>query len=184
MMVGLALAVLFALCWVPLYVFRAESRQEALAYYAGAERRWVQLTPAIMGAHATVGCILVSLSDPPPWRAAGGAALCAAGVAFWFRARAQIGPLRVTRLPDMPPPTLRSDGAFGLVRNPLFLGYLMVALAPVLVAAQPILLLTFAACFTALAVRAEQEERRLHAQLGPAYGAYCRKVRRLIPFLW
>jgi protein-S-isoprenylcysteine O-methyltransferase Ste14 len=144
----------------------------------------VTLTPAIVGAHATLGCILVSLSDPPPWRAACGAALFGAGVAFWFRARVQIGPLRVTRLPVEAPATLRRDGPFGLVRNPLFFGYLVVAVAPVLVAAQPILLLTFAACFAALAIRAEQEERRLHAQLGAAYGVYCRNVKRLIPFVW
>ena len=33
-------------------------------------------------------------------------------------------------------------------------------------------------------IRAEQEERRLHAQLGPAYADYCRTVKRLIPFVW
>lgn len=183
-MVGPALSVVFALGWIPLYVYRAESRQEALGHYAGAERRWVKLTPVVVSAHATVGCILVSFSDPPPWRAACGAAVFVAGVAFWFRARAQIGPLRVTRLPDEPPATLRRDGAFGLVRNPLSFGYLVVAAAPLLVAARPLLLLTFAACFVALAIRAEQEERRLHAQLGPLYDDYCRVVKRLIPFVW
>jgi protein-S-isoprenylcysteine O-methyltransferase Ste14 len=183
-MVGLALAILFALGWIPLYVFRAESRQEALVHYAGAERRWVKLAPAIVGAHATLGCILVSLSDPPLWRAFCGMALLIAGIAFWFRARAQIGPLRVTRLPDEAPPMLRRDGAFGLVRNPLFFGYLIVSTAPVLVAARPILVATFAASLVALAIRAEQEERRLHAQLGATYAAYCQNVRRLIPFVW
>jgi protein-S-isoprenylcysteine O-methyltransferase Ste14 len=184
MMAGLPLAILFALAWIPLYIYRAESIPEALVYYAGAERRWVMLAPAIVAAHVTLGCILVSLSDPPPWRAACGAALCAAGGAFWFRARAQIGPLRVTRLPDEAPPTLCRDGAFGLVRNPLSFGYLVVAVAPVLVAARPVLLFTFAASFAALAIRAAQEERRLHAQLGATYGVYCSEVKRLIPFVW
>lgn len=183
-MLGPVLAVVFGLGWIPLYIFRAESIPQALAQYAGAERRWVMLTPAVVGVHATLACMLVSFSHPPPWRAACGMAVFVAGVAFWFRARAQIGPLRVTRLPDQAPTALRRDGAFGLVRNPLFFGYLVVAAAPLLVAARPILLLTFAACFVALAVRAEQEERRLHAQLGPLYDDYCRVVKRLIPFVW
>ena len=183
-MLGLALAVGFAAAWIPLYVYRAESVRDALAYYTANERRWVRVTPVIIAAHATLGCVLVSISDPSLWRAAGGVALCLSGIAFWFRARVQIGPLRLTRLPVDAPMTLHRDGAFGLVRNPLFFGYLVVAVAPVLVAARPVLLVTFAASFAALAIRAGQEERRLYAQLGATYGVYCNEVKRLIPFVW
>jgi len=181
---GLFLAVLFALGWIPLYRYRAEAFSDALPYYSGSERRWVELSPAVIGVHVALGCILVSVAEPPRWRAVFGVLLLAAGVAFWFWARAQIGPLRVTRLPDQPPPRLRRDGPFGLVRNPLYFGYLVIAAAPVVVAAQPVLLATLAACFIALAVRAAQEERRLLAQLGPSYAVYCRSVKRLIPFVW
>jgi protein-S-isoprenylcysteine O-methyltransferase Ste14 len=181
---GFILAVAFALGWVPLYIYRAESRRDALPYYSGSERRWVALSPAVIGAHVALACLLVSFAEPPRWRTALGVVLLTAGVAFWFWARAQIGPLRVTRLPDEPPPQLRRDGAFGVVRNPLYLGYLVVAAAPVVVAARPILLATLTACFAALAVRAAQEERRLRDQLGPSYAAYCRSVKRLIPFVW
>jgi protein-S-isoprenylcysteine O-methyltransferase Ste14 len=181
---ALVLASAFALGWVPLYLYRAEAMWEALAYYSATERRWVMLTPAILAAHVTAACILVSVSDPPIWRAGVGAAVFLVGIAFWFRARAQIGPLRVTRLPVDAPTTLRRDGAFAFVRNPLFFGYLLAAAGPALVAARPVLLLTFAACFLALTVRAEQEERRLRTQLGAAYVDYCGEVKRLIPFVW
>jgi protein-S-isoprenylcysteine O-methyltransferase Ste14 len=183
-MLGLFLAIGFGLGWIPLYVFRAEATRQALPRYSVAERRWVVLTPMLCAAHATLACVLVSLADPPPWRAALGAALFAGGVAFWFRARIQIGPLRATRLPDEPPAELRRDGAFGLVRNPLYFAYLVCAAAPVVVAPRPIVLASLSACFAALAMRAAQEEGRLHAQLGPAYAAYCREVKRLIPFVW
>jgi protein-S-isoprenylcysteine O-methyltransferase Ste14 len=183
-MLGLLLALLFALGWIPLYAWRAEAMQAALPHYAGAERRWVRLTPTVIGTHVTLACLTVSLSDPSRWRAALGAALFAAGVAFWFWGRRQIGPLRVTRLPDQPPLALRRDGAFGLVRNPLYFGYLVAAAAPLVVVTRPYLVVTFAACFAALAVRAAQEEQRLHAQLGPAYADYCRAVKRLVPFVW
>jgi len=181
---GLILAFVFALGWVPFYIYRAEAVEKALPYYSSSERRWVALSPAVLAAHVALASVLVSIADPPRWRAVLGAALFASGVAFWFWGRAQIGPLRVTRLPDQPPPRLRHDGAFGLVRNPLYLGYLAAAAAPVIVAARPILLATFAACFVTLAVRAAQEERRLHDQLGPPYAEYCRTVKRLIPFVW
>src|SRR5262249_16473248 len=150
------------------------------------ERRWVELSPAVIGVHVALGCILVSVAEPPRWRAVFGVLLLAAGVAFWFWARAQIGPLRVTRLPDHPPPRLRPHRPFGLGRvpPPLCLPPRGRAPAPAVVAAQPGLLATLAACFIALAVRAAQEERRLLAQLGPSYAVYCRSVKRLIPFVW
>jgi len=183
-MPGLALAFAFGLGWIPLYLYRAESMVDALPYYSGAERHWVMLSPAVFAVHMTVSCLLVSFAEPPAWRGAAGLILFAAGVAFWFWARMQIGPLRITRLPEEPPPRLRRDGAFAVVRNPLYLGYLVAAAAPVIVAASPVLLLTLVACFVVLVVRAAQEERRLHAQLGPAYAEYCRDVKRLIPFVW
>lgn len=183
-MSGMALGVLFAVGWIPLFVFRAEATQEALPYYDSVERFWVRLSPIIVAVHVTLASIMASLADAPAWRIALGVGLFAAGVAFWFWARAQIGPLAITRLPDQAPSALRRDGAFGLVRNPLYLGYLIAAAAPLVVAARPILLLTYAACFVVLAIRAEQEERRLHDQIGPAYAQYCREVKRLIPYVW
>jgi len=181
---GLGLALVFAVGWIPLWVFRAEAMSDALPYYSPAERRSVGSAAAILAAHTSLACIVLSVSSPPRWRAALGVVLFAAAIGFWMWARAQIGPLRVTRLPDQPPPALRRDGPFGVVRNPLYLGYLMAAAAPALTAGRALLAVSFAACFAVLAIRAAQEERRLHAQLGPAYAEYCRSVKRLIPFVW
>ena len=181
---GPLLALVFGLGWIPLWVFRAEKLTAALPYYSAAERSWVGYAPAILAAHTSIACVVLSLTSPPLWRAAIGLILFAVAMGFWFWARAQIGPLRATRLPDQPPPILRRDGPFGVVRNPLYLGYLAVAAAPALTAGEPLLAVSFAACFAALAMRAAQEERRLHALLGPAYADYCRDVKRLIPFVW
>jgi protein-S-isoprenylcysteine O-methyltransferase Ste14 len=181
---GIVLAFGFALGWIPLYMYRTEEMRDAWPLYTPAERRWIWLSPTLVALHVTLASILVSFTDPPPGRTAIAVVVFAAGIAFWFWARAQIGPLRTTRLPDEPPRELRRDGPFGLVRNPLYLGYLVVAAAPVIVAARPILLLSYAACFAALAARTEHDERRLHRQLGERYAAYCREVKRLIPFIW
>lgn len=184
-MSAVLLGALFALGWLPLFAFRAETQHEAMPYYSAAERFWVRVGPLLVGLHVALACALLNFVDPlPPLRTALALGLYAAALAFWFWARSQIGPLRRRPLPDDAPPVLRRDGPFGVVRNPLYLAYLVAAAAPAIVVGRPLLIVTWLIAFAALAVRAEQEERRLHAQLGPAYADYCRAVKRLIPFVW
>jgi protein-S-isoprenylcysteine O-methyltransferase Ste14 len=182
---AIVLGVVFGVGWLLIFAFRAEVMRAALPYYSPAERFWVRAAPLILALHVTVACSFVSLLPTVPrLRGAVGIALYVAALLFWLRARAQIGPLHRRPLPDDVPPTLRRDGPFGLVRNPLYLAYLVAGAAPAIVAARPVLALTWMMAFAALAIRAAQEERRLHAQLGPAYAAYCREVKSLIPFVW
>jgi protein-S-isoprenylcysteine O-methyltransferase Ste14 len=184
-MLSLLVGAVFGCGWIPLFLYRAEERRQALPFYAGAERFWVNATPLILAAHVTLACVLVSLTEPlPRLRTALALALFGGAIAFWFRARRQIGSFDRRPLPNDPPPALRRDGPFGLVRHPLYFAYLLAAAAPALVAWRPILLVTWAAACGALAIRAAQEERRLHGQLGAEYAAYCRAVKRLVPFVW
>ncbi|MEO8605915.1 MAG: hypothetical protein ABI629_25315 [bacterium] len=185
MMLSLAVAMVFGCGWIPFFLYRAEERRQALPFYEGAERVWVTAAPLILAAHVTLACILVSLTVPlPPLRTVLGLALFAAAIAFWFRARRQISSFDRRPLPDEPPPALHRDGPFGLVRNPLYSAYLVAAAAPLLVAPRPIAFATWTAACVALIIRATQDERRLHAQLGAAYADYCREVKRLVPFVW
>jgi len=182
---GVLLAVIFALGWLPLRVFRAEAVREALPFYDRGERRWVRASIALLTIHISAACLTLTLQPPPPLsRSLLGIAVFAAGIGFWLWGRAEIGPLRVTRLPEEPPRRLRRDGAFGLVRHPLYFGVLVAASAPVVTAGCAALACTFALAAAAVAVRSTQEERRLRTQLGLEYDAYCREVKRLIPFVW
>jgi protein-S-isoprenylcysteine O-methyltransferase Ste14 len=185
MTLGLALALLFSVGWLPVYVFRAESMHDAFPTYRPAERLWVVLAPVLVSGHFALSAVTLSLmAGIPPWRALVGTVIFGGGIGFWFWGRVTIGPLRRRRLPEEPPLRFRRDGPFGVVRNPLYFGVLTAASAPVVVAQTPALLVTLALCGCSLAIRAAQEERRLHAQLGPAYAAYCREVKRLVPFVW
>jgi len=185
MTLGFVLAFVFTLGWVPLFVFRTEAVGAALPAYSPAERFWVHVTHALFGIHMTAACATLTLSeDIPLWSAALSVVVYGMAIAFWFWARPLIGPLRERRLPNQPPPSLRRDGAFGLVRNPLYFSYLVAVAAPILAARQPLLLVSFALCVIAVIVRATQDERRLHAQMGAEYEAYCRQVKRLVPFIW
>ena len=182
---GAALAVFFTLGWVLLYVCRAESVPAALPFYSRSERPWVVLTSTILTGHATAACLMVTWTPVIPLASAALAVVAfVAAIAFWLWARVEIGGLQVRCLPNQPPQRFRRDGAFGIVRHPLYLGHLLAAGAPLLVACRAFLLGTLTLSFVMLAVRAVQEERRLHAQLGPTYEMYCRDVKRLIPFVW
>ena len=185
MMLGVLLALVFALGWIPVFVYRTEALTEALPSYHGAERLWSFVTPALLGTHCTVSCIALSLADEIPlWAAASGLVVYGTSVVFWLWGRAMISPLHVRRLPDEPPPQLRCDGVFGIVRHPLYFSYLLACAAPVIVLRGGILVVTFGLCAFVLVVRALLEERRLHAQLGAQYDEYCRSVKRLVPFVW
>jgi protein-S-isoprenylcysteine O-methyltransferase Ste14 len=185
MTLGQALALFFTVGWVPLYFCRAEAVGAALEHYESTERRWVQLSVAAVSLYVAASCVSVSVTrDMAPWRALLSMAVFAGGIGFWFWGRVLIGPLRVRRLPEEAPLRLRRDGAFGIVRHPLYFGVLVACAAPLLVAPRPHLLLGFAGCVIVVSVRALQEERRLRAQLGAAYDAYSREVKRLAPFLW
>ncbi len=175
----------FALGWLPVFLFRVEEQGASLPFYTPAERLWVRLTPVILTVHVSTACSLLTFAaDPSPLRIAGGALIFASGFAFWFWGRFLIGPLRRRRLPDEPPHQFRQDGAFGLVRHPLYFSVLVMAAAPLVASGSAIPLATYAFCVVAIAVRARQEERWLRAQLGPAYEQYSRRVKRLVPFLW
>jgi protein-S-isoprenylcysteine O-methyltransferase Ste14 len=185
MTLGVGLAILYTVALAPLFFIRTESLGRALPYYDRAER-WSALGSAVVvTVHMTLACVTVSVTPAvPAWSAGLSLAVLASGIALWVWARAQIGPLHVRRLPDEAPLRLRRDGAFGLVRNPLYLGVLLMAAAPLCVAPRMFLVATYMLSAGTLAVRALQEERRLHAQLGAEYAAYCRHVKRLVPFVW
>lgn len=185
MTLGLVLGLVFTLAWVPLYVFRTESLSLALPTYSRKERLWAWLSRTILTLHSSLACVAMTLVPAvPPWRAVVSVAMLAGAIAFWFWARVRIGPLRTRRMPDEPPLQLRRDGAFGIVRHPLYFAYLVAAAAPLCVATRSFLVVTWLLCVISLAVRADQEERRLHAQLGPRYERYCGEVKRLVPYVW
>ena len=184
-MSGVLLALIFGLGWLPLYVFRAESVGDALPYYTRSERVAVWCSLIAVTGHVTIACTLLGFSAAVPvWRAILSVSIFAAAIGFWLWGRVLIGPLRTTRLPDQPPHRLRQDGAFGVVRHPLYLGVLIAAAAPWLANGRMINGVTYALCASVVIVRVRQEERRLRIQVGAAYEPYRRSVKQLIPFVW
>jgi protein-S-isoprenylcysteine O-methyltransferase Ste14 len=99
--------------------------------------------------------------------------------------RASIGPLGRRRVPSEKPSEFRRDGAFAVVRNPMYLGSLLASGGPLVAAPRP-----FNCCWVSRCARSRCRCARFRtsgvctASSAPVYEQYCREVKRLIPFIW
>lgn len=140
------------------------------------------------------GILLVPVTGPllgekPIWEInrAGMYALAAvmlAGLSLTWWARIYLGPLWSSTITRKEDHRIIDTGPYAFVRHPIYSG-LMIALVAT-TAAEGTLTALFGAALIILGVwlKARTEERFLLAELGPdIYGAYCRRVPMLIPFL-
>jgi protein-S-isoprenylcysteine O-methyltransferase Ste14 len=115
-------------------------------------------------------------------------ALVVSGVGLTLYAAAvldvfELAGVRPLLSPRTRPDTLRDDGAYGIVRHPIYLGWILIVWpVPVMTWTR----LVFAAVSTAyLVIAIPFEERGLRAHFGDAYAAYAKKVRfRMLPFVY
>lgn len=81
--------------------------------------------------------------------------------------------------------TLVTDGPYGFVRNPMYLGIIMIGLGVVLMILYPWVFLVFIAGFLYRYVHLFiKEEKALIALFGEKYERYCLRVPRLLPWPW
>lgn len=78
---------------------------------------------------------------------------------------------------------LRTDGAYRLVRHPIYAAVLVGSSAGAVLAARPEPLLGLAALSVVLHVKAGYEEGLLRSRFGEAYDLYASRVPRLVPRL-
>jgi protein-S-isoprenylcysteine O-methyltransferase Ste14 len=124
---------------------------------------------------------------PPHWRLPRpvrvGAGLAVGGGS----AVAAAGTLRLGRqLSALPAPpgdaVLRTDGAYGVVRHPIYAGLLVAATGWAVHRARPEPLIAAGLLSVVLHVKAGYEERLLREHFGAAYDAYSARVPRLLPW--
>jgi protein-S-isoprenylcysteine O-methyltransferase Ste14 len=108
--------------------------------------------------------------------------LVAIGMALRFWAAGSAG--THTHSPQIEGPQLATSGPYGYVRNPIYLGSMILGLGMVGMIGDWRLLPLYVAAFALLyTVIIPAEERFLRGQFGLAYGKYCDAVPRLIPRL-
>jgi protein-S-isoprenylcysteine O-methyltransferase Ste14 len=112
-----------------------------------------------------------------------GAGLVLGGLGLALRGvidlRSALSPLPHPRLGAV----LVENGAYRLVRHPIYAGLVLGAVGWALLTAAPLGLLAAAGLLTLLDLKSRREEAWLLERY-PAYGAYCRRTRRLIPGLY
>ena len=125
------------------------------------------------------------LPSPAAWGAIEYAGLFVLGAGVWImgwcmRDFAVVG--HGTAAPVDPPTTLVREGLYRHVRNPMYLGALLVLLGETTFARSAALLYYTAAWFIgANGFVFFYEEPTLRRQFGAAYDEYCRSVRRWLP---
>jgi protein-S-isoprenylcysteine O-methyltransferase Ste14 len=80
--------------------------------------------------------------------------------------------------------TLVTDGIYGVVRNPSYLGLLINMLGWALTFRSGVGVIICFLTFLVLLARMNSEERLLHEYFGAEYDAYCARTARLIPWLY
>lgn len=123
----------------------------------------------------------------PPWPPAlspvAGSMLLALGGGLSLSAGLKLG----TNLTPLPHPkdgaTLVEGGLYRLVRHPIYLGVILMGLGWTLRVQGWLPLAWTVALMVLFDLKARREERWLIARF-PAYADYCRRVRRLIPFIY
>src|SRR5215471_15198768 len=113
-----------------------------------------------------------------------GVLLFAAGGALRLWPVFVLGPRFSGLVAIQPGHTLVTNGIYGIIRHPSYLGLLVNALGWGLAFRAGIGVLVTALMLPPLLARIRAEERLLRTQFGDEYGAYCARTSRLIPGLY
>jgi protein-S-isoprenylcysteine O-methyltransferase Ste14 len=184
-MLRIAAIALFAAGWIPVFALRTEGFNARRAVATSDERRAMWNALLSVAVHVTL-CELAlhAAGDTAAPRLAIGMAVFAVGLAFWLLARHTLVDYGRVLDPSAPPAALVTTGPFALVRHPLALGTVILALGPAVAAATALTWVSFAAVVVALARRAVQDEVELRATFGDAYERYAAETARLVPWVW
>lgn len=178
----------FALGWIPVFFLRSERFRERHRHAAPDERRAMWNAVLAVAVHVTLAEL--ALGDvpgdaPPVLRLVLGVLVFLVGLAFWTLGRQTLVAHGRLLDPAVPPPALVTHGPFAIVRHPLALGMVILALGPAVAAATPLTWVSFTAVVVAMARRCMQDETELCSTFGAAYDAYADATpSRMIPFAW
>jgi protein-S-isoprenylcysteine O-methyltransferase Ste14 len=150
---------------------------------------WIYRAPIVAGGVLLVPWTGQLLGEKPTWEvsSAGAYVLTAvmlAGLSLTWWARIYLGPLWSSVITRKKDHEIIDTGPYAFVRHPIYCGLIIALLATAVAEAKVVALLGSALVILGVWLKARTEERFLLAELGPdIYGAYCRRVPMLIPFL-
>ena len=152
-------------------------------WWQGRRGEWYVALQAALLALVIVGPRGAELALPASIARAAGWALTATGALVALAAVRRLG----RNLTPLPHPkddgTLVETGPYAWVRHPIYCGLILAAFGWALVVQGWLTLLWAAVLLTFLDIKSRREEAWLMARF-PAYAAYRRRVRKLIPFVY
>jgi len=150
---------------------------------------WAYRAPMIAGGALLIPWTARVLAEKRMWEVGHGGAYALAGVMLaglsltWW-ARIHLGRFWSSAITRKEEHRIVDTGPYALVRHPIYTGLIAALLATAAAEATVTALLGATLIVFGLWLKARSEERFLTAELGPdVYGAYCRRVPMLVPFL-
>ncbi|MCC6847560.1 MAG: hypothetical protein IT294_03595 [Deltaproteobacteria bacterium] len=187
-MLTTAALALFAVGWLPVFALRSERFRERRRRAGPDERRAMWNAVLAISVHVTLAELALARAEPaalPAARLVTAMLVFVVGLAFWTLGRHTLVGRGRFLDPSTPPPALVTHGPFAVVRHPLALGTVILALGPALAAATPLTWVSFAAAVIAMARRCLQDEAELRAVFGGAWEDYAAATtHRMLPFVW
>ena len=150
---------------------------------------WVYRLPILLGAILLLPWTAKALGDIPLYNPGNSgtyalAVVALLGISFTWWARIHLGRFWSNAITHKEDHRIIDTGPYGMVRHPIYTGLIVAILATGVAVA------TWTSLLGALLIsfgqwrKARMEEKFLSAELGPAaYGAYCRRVPMIVPFI-
>ena len=183
-----AAVALFAAGWMPVFLLRSERFRDRHRHAEPDERRAMWNAVLAVAVHVTLAELAIVDAAPdtlPAFRLVLGMLVFLVGLAFWTLGRQTLVAYGRLLDPALPPPALVTHGPFAVVRHPLALGMVILALGPAVAATTPLTWVSFTTVIVTMARRCLQDETELRATFGVAYDAYADATpSRMIPFAW
>jgi protein-S-isoprenylcysteine O-methyltransferase Ste14 len=150
---------------------------------------WVYRLPILLGAILLLPWTAKALGDTPLYNPGNSgtyalAVVALLGISFTWWARIHLGRFWSNAITHKEDHRIIDTGPYGMVRHPIYTGLIVAILATGVAVATGTSLLGALLISFGQWRKARMEEKFLSAELGPAaYGAYCRRVPMIVPFI-
>jgi protein-S-isoprenylcysteine O-methyltransferase Ste14 len=182
----IALRIVSLLAFAAPALLRAGARPEMQSSQDGGARAPVMANLAAFGLFFLALAVFARGADAPMALplALAGCLIALAGAALVLRSRAELGPAWSFTAKADEGTGLVTTGPYRLVRHPIYLGLVLVALGAALAFGNwPALTIVPVGIVPTFAWRARAEEQRLSRAFGERYAIYRRQTRAIIPYL-
>lgn len=180
------------LCWCTFFTYWGikANKVKAAVYTQGRASRMAYLFFVFFSLFSVyipyfaVGVLGYQVIPVSAWSGITGMVVSVAGVAFAIWARKTLGANWSAKVTLKKEHELIQRGPYSIVRHPIYTGFELATLGPVIVIGQLKGFVALAIIFIAHVLKIRMEEEIMNKQFPSQYAEYTKKVKRLIPFVF